>query len=89
MLLSLLWPSIQHTGIPFTQTQHMVEKLGRKKCTKKTVLLNKEFSEACMTNAQTSEEEIETQVDKAKYIKFASIVILEYKISLSPLQFLL
>lgn len=42
-----------------------------------------------MTNAQTSEEEIETQVDKAKYIKFASIVILEYKISLSPLQFLL
>lgn len=67
----------------------MVEKLGRKTCTKKNVLLNKEFSEACMTTAQTSEEEIETRVDKAKDIKFASRVILEYKISVSPPQFLL
>lgn len=42
-----------------------------------------------MTTAQTSEEEIDTRVDNAKDIKFAFRVILEYKISVSPPQFLL
>lgn len=76
MLLSLLSPSLRDTGLPFTQTQCMVEKLGQKMCTKKNLLLNlllnKDFSMAYMaTFAETSEEEIETGVDKAKGKQFA------------------
>lgn len=47
-------------------------------CTKKNLVLSKDFSMAYMTTfAQTSEEEIETGVDKGKGKQFASIAMLE------------